>query len=87
MPRPAIKVDRIKELYEAREGIRKQSKAAALACFDRLVKFANAKTLDDLTTDVLLKFRADIEAPARQSSRPEAEAGCTARSRASSHTR
>jgi hypothetical protein len=49
LPQPPLRIERVRESYLKHSPATEKSKQEALAPFDRLVKFAHATTLDDLT--------------------------------------
>lgn len=60
-PKPSIRLSRIIEVYQRDNPAKAKSKQEALAVFNKLIAFSNAKTLDDLTQEVLSAFRSKIE--------------------------
>ena len=56
-----IPISKVKETYETFCPITSRAKKEAMKAFDRLVKSAGAKSLDELTTEKLLAFNLEIE--------------------------
>jgi hypothetical protein len=60
LPKPPIKVAQVMSAYRAHSNGTEKAKKEALKPFKRLVEFAQAKTLDDLTDAKLAAFRHSI---------------------------
>lgn len=60
LPRPSLRLTELTKLYRERSASGKQTKAQALAAFERLIEHTGAKTLADLTTEKLLHFRESV---------------------------
>ncbi len=61
MPKEAIRLSALMAVYNRENPSNDRSKKNAIAVMERLMKFTNAKTLDDLTQEALLAWRRDIE--------------------------
>src|SRR5258706_12377613 len=61
LPKNPIKIASRIEVYQRENTPTDKSKREAIAVFNRLIQYADAKTLDDLTQDKLLSFRQMIE--------------------------
>lgn len=61
VPKPSLRLKDLVAAYERHNPASVRSKREALAALQRLIAFAEAKTLDDLTENVLLAFREKIE--------------------------
>ena len=61
LPRPSLKLTAIIDAYQKHNPSTAKAKQEALAPLRKLIAHANAKTLDDLTTERLLAFRQAIE--------------------------
>lgn len=61
LPKPPIKVDELIATYERHNPSTDRAKRRAVSTFRRLTRFADAKTLDDLTQEQLSAWREEIE--------------------------
>lgn len=61
LPKPAMKLDALADVYRQKSPSTDKSKREALATFRRLAEHAEAATLDDLALERLTAFRDSIE--------------------------
>lgn len=61
LPKPAITIDQLVEAYEQQNPSTKQTKQRVIRTFRKLARFAEAKALEDLTQEILLAWRNEIE--------------------------
>jgi integrase len=60
LPKPPVRIAAVIEAYKKHSTASEKSKKEAIKSFERLVSFAQARTLEDLTDDVLLAFRHSV---------------------------
>jgi integrase len=60
-PKDAITLDVIRKTYEQKGTATIKGKRRAIQCWDKMVQMTGAKTLAELTTERLLKYRDEIE--------------------------
>jgi len=60
LPKPPISISKVVGGYRNHSSAKEKAKREALASFEALVKFAGAKTLDDLSDEKLLAFRKHV---------------------------
>jgi integrase len=61
LPTPSLKLEHLIEVYRQNSPSSEQSKTRCVRVFRRLMEHADARTLDDLTTEKLLALRHSIE--------------------------
>ena len=61
LPKPAITIEQLVETYETQSPSKPQTKATSVRTIKKLARFANAKTVEDLTQEQLLRWRDKVE--------------------------